>query len=174
MVNQELNRQLQRLQGLIESTFESTGDNIELQGHWGKYLCVLAAGFLENAISVIYIDLVSKSSAGHVASYASSMLGRIQNPKAAKFVETARAFKKSWGDDLSAFFSDNVEVKEAIDSIMSNRHQIAHGKNTDISLARVKDYLKNSVKALNFIEQQCGQDRTETSSSPDTTASVEA
>ena len=85
------------------------------------------------------------------------MLERIQNPKAEKFVETAGAFKKAWGEELSLFFKENAEVKEAIDSIMANRHRIAHGKNTSVSLAMVKEYLKNSVKALDFIERQCGQ-----------------
>ena len=156
MVNAELNRQLQGLQRLIESTSRSTADDIELQGHWGKYLCVLTAGFLENAISAIYIELASRSSAHHVASYAGRMLEKIQNPKAEKFVETAGAFNKSWGEELSLFFKENAEVKEAIDSIMANRHRIAHGKNTSVSLAMVKGYLKNSVKALDFIERQCG------------------
>lgn len=156
MVNRELNRQLQIIQCLIESTSLSTADNIELQGHWGKYLCVLAAGFLENAISVIYVELASRSSAPHVASYASRMLEKIKNPKAEKFVDTARAFNKSWGEELSVFFEENAEIKGAIDSIMTNRHLIVHGKNTSVSLAIVKEYLKNSVKALDFIERQCG------------------
>ncbi len=157
MMNRELNRQLQSIQCLIESTFLSTAEDIELQGHWGKYLCVLAAGFLENAIRAIYIDLASRSSAPHVASYARKMLEKIQNPKAEKFVETARAFNKSWGEDLNVFFEENAVIKGAIDSIMTNRHLIAHGKNTSVSLAMVKEYLKNSVKALDFIERQCGQ-----------------
>lgn len=157
MVNKELNRQLQSIQRLIESTSKSTADDIELQGHWGKYLCVLAAGFLENAISAIYIELASRSSSPHVASYAGRMLEKIKNPKSKMFIETAGAFNKSWGEELRDFFNEKPEIKEAIDSIMTNRHLIAHGKNTSVSLARVKEYLKNSVKALDFLERQCNQ-----------------
>jgi len=46
-------------------------------------------------------------------------------------------------------------VKDAIDSIMNNRNQIAHGKNQSISVAQVQDYLNRSVKAVEFIENQC-------------------
>ncbi len=69
MKNRELKKQLQRIKNLINSTSDSTDDNLELQGHWGRYLCVLGSGFLENAISEIYIEFVNKSSSPHVASF---------------------------------------------------------------------------------------------------------
>jgi len=52
--NKELSRQLQYIQSLIKTTDEATRGDISLQGHWGKYLCILVAGFLENAISEIH------------------------------------------------------------------------------------------------------------------------
>ena len=48
--------------------------------------------------------------------------------------------------------------KDAIDSIMSNRHLIAHGKDSTISLVRVSEYLKKSVEVVEFLEHQCGID----------------
>lgn len=154
MKNHKLYSQLQQICYLIESTREATGENIELQGHWGKYLCILVASFLENAISELYIDFVEKASSKPVADFASDHLRKVQNPKSTKFVETARAFKKEWAEELEKFFEQNNDKKEAIDSIMRNRHQIAHGKNTSISVSRVKDYLEKSVKVLEFIENQ--------------------
>lgn len=155
MKARELNRQFQQIKRLINSTTESTGDNIELQGHWGKYLCVLAAGFLENAISHIYIEFTSNSSSPQVSSFARNTLGKISNPKSSKFVEVAYSFNKEWGKQLEDYFESNPGIKDAIDSIMANRHQIAHGKSTSISVIRVNNYLKDSVKVLEFIEEQC-------------------
>ena len=37
---------------------------------------------------------------------------------------------------------------------MNNRHLIAHGKNSGISIAQIKGYLKYSVEVLDFIEVQ--------------------
>jgi hypothetical protein len=45
--------------------------------------------------------------------------------------------------------------KDAIDSIMANRHQIAHGKDVGITVARVKEYLEKVVEIVDFIEVQC-------------------
>ena len=52
--NRELAAQLDSLESLLDRTDEATGGDIELVGHWGRYLCVLTAGFLENALTEVY------------------------------------------------------------------------------------------------------------------------
>ena len=155
MNNLELTRQYQKIKSLIDNTHISTQGDVELQGHWGKYLCILVSGFLENAISAIYIDFVTNCSAPHVAQFTTRTLEKIQNPKTSKFVEIASSFKKEWGNDLEAFLSQDESRKNAIDSIMQNRHQIAHGKNTSISVQRVRDYFSKCIDVIEFIEKQC-------------------
>jgi len=156
MENVDLKRQYNKLLKLIDDTKLSTDGDLELQGHWGKYLCVLASGFLENAICAVYIDFVSGAAAPHVRQYALKNLEKIQNPKAKRFVDVAYQFKKEWGDNLALYFKKYPEHKDAIDSIINNRHQVAHGKTTNnISVHRVRDYLEKSVKVVEFIEGQC-------------------
>jgi hypothetical protein len=82
-------------------------------------------------------------------------LEQIQNPKSNKFIETARAFRKEWANDLEEFFRQQPTCKEAIDSIMNNRHLVAHGKYSSITVAQVKEYLKKSIAVIEFIEKQC-------------------
>jgi hypothetical protein len=127
---------------------------MEAQSHWAKYLCVLSAGFLENAIQEIYGLYCSNCANQNVASFVVKALARIQNPKTSAFLEVAGSFKEKWRYDLEKFIDDGGR-KEAINSIMSNRHLIAHGKDTSISLARIKEYLSKSVEVIEFIEDQC-------------------
>jgi hypothetical protein len=56
---------------------------------------------------------------------------------------------------LRTFLDGNFR-KEAIDTIMTNRHQIAHGRYSGITLARVDQYLSRTVEVAEFIEGQCG------------------
>jgi len=156
MHNKELARQLQILTSLVSKTSIATGGDIEMQSHWAKYLCVLSAGFLENALSEIYINFTRNVSPEPVANYASSVLSKIQNPNCTKFIDIATAFKPDWGKKLEDFVNDEGR-KEALDSIMANRHLIAHGKNSGITVARLKDYLDKSVQVIIFIENQCNQ-----------------
>ena len=84
------------------------------------------------------------------------MLESIYNPNATRYVETARAFDQRWASELEVFLDNDGAVrKSAIDSIMANRHQIAHGRNTSISVARVREYLDKAVEVIEFIEMQC-------------------
>jgi len=153
--NKKLSCQLRAIQSLINTTDKATQSNVNLQKHWGRYLCILAAGFLENAMREVYIDFVSKRSNLEISNFIHHVLNKISNPKSEKFKQTAGAFKQEWAQELEEFFKENSEVRDAIDSIMNNRNQIAHGKNQSISVVQVRDYLNRSVKAIEFIENQC-------------------
>jgi len=147
--------QKQRLDWLINEASNFQGDQLELQAHWARYLCVLAAGFLENALSEVYSRYAKASANAQVSNYVEAMLGKIQNPKSGKFLETARAFDRFWEKNLAEFIEADGR-KDAIDAIMANRHLIAHGKDSGISLVRVEEYLKKSIEVVEFIEAQCG------------------
>jgi len=161
MQHRELSRQLQRRHDLIQKTHSVSADDIELQSHWGRYLCVLVAGFLENALAQVYTQYVQNAAPAPIASFAAVALSRIQNPNAQRFVETARSFHEGWGNELEACMEQNGR-KEAIDSIMANRHRIAHGRDSGITVARVRAYLDRCVEVVEFIEAQC-QGRTDIS-----------
>src|SRR5689334_12013601 len=126
MRNRELSRQLQKLEWLIKETPAATAGQLELQAHWGRYLCVLVAGFLENALAEVYSEYVYRTGSKPLANFISKRLLSIQNPKSQRFIETAASFKDEWGKNLEAFLSEGGR-KEAIDGIMNHRHQIAHG-----------------------------------------------
>ena len=155
MRNSELTQQVDRLRALLDRAATMT-DDLELLGHWGRYLCVLVAGFLESALREIYTDRARRVSSPDVASFVATALKRVENPKASRFVEIASRFSKGWGDDLDGYLSeDNGHRRNAIDSIMANRNLIAHGRSADISVVRVRDYLKAIVQVVEFIEGQC-------------------
>ena len=154
MRNPNLSSQLQRLKGLFDKTGAACGSDFEMRSHWAKYLCVLCAGFLENAISEIYGEFAGRAASKPVANYAVSILSKIQNPNMHRFIETAHRFKSGWAADLEEFASINGR-REAINSIIANRHEIAHGRNSGITLAQVRGYLDKAVEVLEFIENQC-------------------
>ncbi len=153
----DITQRLQQLRQLIDRTSDAS-EGITLQGHWGRYLCVVAAGFLEHSLQTVYSEYAQRSASPNVARFVSKQLGRISNPKAERFLQTAGAFNREWRNELSDFLSDDPHLaKDAIDSIMNNRNNIAHGQLANITPARVRDYLDRSVKVLEFIETQCNR-----------------
>lgn len=155
MRNRDLIRELNRLRALINQTGLATED-IELQGHWGRYLCVVAAGFVENGLQTIYSEYAVNSASGPVARFVNSRLETVYNPNAQRFIDLAGSFNATWREELEEYFQrDDGSRKEALDSIMNNRNQIAHGKSVGITVHRVREYIERCVEVLEFVEDQC-------------------
>jgi hypothetical protein len=155
MRNLELRRQLDALNALIAKS-EDFGEDLELLGHWGRYLCVLAAGFLENALRELFANHVRQRADPQIARFAQKALERLTNPKADKFVTTAERFDPAWGRVLKDYLAeDDGRRKNAIDSLMANRNVIAHGRGAGISVSRVRAYLKDSVQVLGEPRRDC-------------------
>jgi len=158
MQNRDISIQIQRLESLIKRSTEATNENIELQGDWAKYLCVLAAGFLENSIKQIYSEFASRTVTTPVANFVSSSLSPIRSPRAQRFLNVSAAFSVIWRGELENYLNDDGRG-EAIDSIMRHRHLIAHGqyRNSNISMVRLKEYFAKAVEVMEFIDAQCGR-----------------
>jgi hypothetical protein len=156
MQNREIARQIQRICELQRRTSEACGENIEIQSDWAKYLCIIGAGLLENAIKELYSEYAAAQVSKPVANFVSATLDKIRNPKAQRFLEIAAAFNTNWKEELETFMQDQGRG-DAIDSIINNRHKIAHGqeRNSQVTVSQVKDWLSKVIEVLEFIENQC-------------------
>lgn len=154
-MNQEVARQVQRLRSLVSKVQEASDNDFDLQAHWARYLCILASGLVENGLKEIYSEFIKNKAAKPVADYAISYLSKLQNPKAEKVMELVGSFKQEWRAELETYLADDGR-KDAIDSIMNNRNQIAHGKDVGVTVVRVSSYLEKVVAVLEFIETRCG------------------
>lgn len=153
MRNRKIQVQHRHLDDLFKRSKIASGNDIYMLSHWARYLCVLTSGFLENAIIEIYGDFVDNAPKP-VANYARSQLSKIRNPNEQKFYEIAFSFNPSWAEDLRTFTDDSGR-KDAIDSIINVRHQVAHGRDTNITIARLQEYYRRAVEVVDFIEDQC-------------------
>ena len=77
-------REQQRLDNMFAKINEIqriSPDDLDLQAHWARYLCILVSGFLENSISTIYIEYTKKKATPQIASFVEKELEKFQNPK---------------------------------------------------------------------------------------------
>lgn len=150
MQNHNLRSQLAEIDRLLNIL---PTDN-EVQAHWGRYMCVMVAGFLENALQEVYKDFVRSSNDENVVRYASKQIARTTNPDGGRFLQTAREFNETWRNELRQFIARDGR-REAIDSIMKNRNSIAHGGQSVMSPRDVRMYLDKGIEVIDFIENQC-------------------
>jgi hypothetical protein len=151
--NANVSRQKQRIDDLFKRTEEATNGDANMQAHWARYLCVLVSGFVENALKEVYSDFIRRAASKPVVDYATHKLLSLNNPNAERICQLAGSFKKEWQEELTTFMQDGA--KEAVDSIMNNRNQIAHGGDVGITVVRTRDYFKMIVEVMEFIEAQC-------------------
>lgn len=152
MKNIEIVSRKQRLDNLFTSVAKLSED-FELQSHWARYLCVLVSGFLECSIRTLYAEYTRSKAAPYVANYVADQLKWFQNPKSEKIFELVRSFSSQWEEELKAYTEG--ERKDAIDSIVANRHLIAHGESVGITYARIQGYYERTLQVVEFIEGQC-------------------
>jgi len=143
-----------QLVSFIEKCANDHSLDVFMLGHLGRYSCVSAAGFVENSLGEVFVDFIKQGSRKQVANFAIDTLRKIQNPKSYRIVEVAGRFHESLGSELAIFLdADNKKRRDSIDSIMNNRHLIAHGKTSSITLSRVKAHLADVHDVIVFIEK---------------------
>ena len=153
MNNEELSRQLDKINHLVRQTLEP----LEITGHWAKYVCVIVSGFIENAHEELFSEYARHRSNPEVASFVARKLRGVLNPKDERFIETARSFDQELGLRVEVLLNDEQRpLGGSINSIMSNRHLIAHGRNSTISMSQVKRYLGDVVVFLESLETELG------------------
>ena len=153
MRNHEAIRHKKRLDNLFNQVLSFEREP-ELMSQWARYLCVLVSGFLETSICAIYGDYAKRQASPYVANFVKSELNSFQNPKMVKIIELTRAFNPLWADNLES--CTEGELKDAVDSVVANRHLIAHGKNVGITYVRIKNYYENIIRVVDLVENLCG------------------
>lgn len=154
MKNNEVIRAKQKLDKVFAKIDQLPKEDIELQAHWAKYLCILVSGFLENSVRSIYSEYAKKvSKSTKLTNFVESKLKDLQNPKMEKILQLTGSFSREWQSNLEK--ATEGELKDAINSIVANRNNIAHGEDSRITYARIKDYYEKAIKVINMIENQC-------------------
>lgn len=152
MRNREVSRYKQQLDDLFAKISALPNDS-EIQSHWARYLCIRVSGFLEVSIRSIYSQYAKDKSAPFVANYIEKQLASFQNPSMEKILRIAKSFNPSWADELEQCI--DIEIKDAIGSIIAIRNKVAHGENVGITYTKILAYYKNAVTLIELIEKQC-------------------
>jgi hypothetical protein len=122
------------------STPPVTAD-LELQAQIARFLCVLSSGFIEQAVIITLENYARLKSSPRIAEYVSSQLSRLQNAKFEDLLVLLGRFDREWREHIET--TTTPEVKAAIDSIVNNRNQIAHGRQVNISLGTFSQYYQH-------------------------------
>ena len=147
--NSELNSQYSKISSLINQAKQLEPDD-EMRSHLTKYICVLCSGFIENSVYHTFSDIAENScNPSVVLTYAKSQLYKIQNANSEKIRALAKSFNPDWHDTIRDFMQEENRAA-AINYILKDRHNIAHGRDSDITIGKLEGYL-NSMNLKNYL-----------------------
>jgi hypothetical protein len=141
-----------RLEALFTKVDKLPEDDFQLLAHWAAYLCVLTSGFLEIGLRSVLLEYASAAASPNVARYVDRQLGRVQNPNMEVVLQITRSFSEEWAKSLEV--ATTGEIAASVNSVIANRHRIAHGGNVDLTLARMKTYFRDTVRMLELLNAE--------------------
>jgi hypothetical protein len=147
-----IHRQKQRIDELFKAASLLT--DVELQSHWSRYLCVLVSGFLENSVELCLSEYCRRVSNATVSNFVSVKLRGFQNPKMGAILELFGSFNPDWRTQLEA--ATQGQLSDSVNSIVGNRHKIAHGESVSLSMGTLTAYYKDAASVIEILQRTCG------------------
>jgi hypothetical protein len=141
-----------RIENLLDRADAAALVDGELASSLARFACVLTSGYLEVSVRVLVGAWCCDKAHPHVHAYVGRQLDWFSNPKLGKILDLLSHFSAPWRDGLEAALTD--EEKDAINSVVSNRHHIAHGRNVGLSPVPMRRYLvacKSAVRRLDNV-----------------------
>lgn len=142
------------IDSLLRRARELHHDN-ELQSHLVRYICILTSGYLEIAIRSTYARYAQRAAPQRIAHFVHRSVVRFQNPNMERILDITGRFSKEWRKQLQV--ATEGELKDAVDSIVANRNNIAHGGGVGLSYHQMKDYYNRASRVVSIIEQMCDE-----------------
>ncbi len=134
-------REVSRLRQRLDATFKRVNvvdQDAELQADFSKYLCVLVSGFLEKAVSALIVDHARRTGAPSLGRFVHQRTKNLANTNSQKLINLMGDFDPNWRTSLEALLID--DLKDAVDSVVNLRNQIAHGESVGVTYQTVADY----------------------------------
>lgn len=109
-----------------------------VKAHLTRYLCIRTSGFLEVVTRYLIANLCDGTSPRTVQNYVQNKVKYITNLNYSKMKDLLAEFNTEWCDEFVKRVSD--KQKAALNSVVANRNNIAHGNQDNTSFNDMKEY----------------------------------
>lgn len=118
-----------------------------------EIMTIWASSYLEVAFRDTLRAHARQKASPDVAQFVDSRLKRTRNPNLENLLQLAGAFNPSWRKVLEDVSSG--VVGDSINSIVSLRHQVAHGRSGSLSVARIVQYFEEARTLPRKLSELC-------------------
>ncbi len=123
----------------------------EMQATFAKYICVRLGGFMETSLKESIQNFVeARKSHSVISSYIKTRLQDITNLNAEKIERVLKSFSDDWCREFKKRSTD--EMRMSLGSVYTNRNDIAHGGNNNVSLTNLKNDYANLKSVASLLD----------------------
>ena len=122
-----------------------------IQAELCKYCCILASAAIDVCIEDCLLEYSERGRDQRILTYIKKQIARARNPTVATLCVMLESFDQSWRNGLEIYASDTV--RSDIGSIVHNRNEIAHGRNSTITFGRLLPWIKTAKNVCDEIER---------------------
>lgn len=147
-------RESQQLESAIDSVFEDANAAVlsaATIARLAQLVTVWASGYLEATCREVIIDYTRGRADPTIVNYVSRTLQRFHNPNWENLYGLMRNLDEIAAEKLMRFADG--QIKASVNSIVTNRHRIAHGRSTQMSMAQVKGYFGDARQLAQKMRQ---------------------
>lgn len=123
----------------------------EIQAYLSKLLCIRASGLLESSVKNLISEYVSGSSPKPIESFVSKSIKNLTNLRDEKLITSLRSFSDDWANELVKQITD--EQRSALNSVITNRNNIAHGENDNITFTSMQMYYFKVKEVIEILKR---------------------
>jgi len=154
-----MNIEILKRQTRIDSLLNKVNDlnkkdsvDIELIAEFTKYLCVLISGHLEKSIYIILLTYIDQRTNQQVTKFINNKLKKFTNASIGKIEDLLESFNNDWKSELQ-LYPEYFEMKGNINSLVKDRHAVAHGQTLSLGISKLSNYYKYTKKIIIEIER---------------------
>lgn len=148
-----LYRHRQKIDYLFKNVPTDSSGAFEIQAHWARYVCVAIYGYIENGVQELLRGYASERCPLEIMNYVSSQLYYFQNATVENITRLLASFDKGWESSLSSFMTD--ERRAAVNSIVGNRHRIAHGLDVSVTIHQLAQWYPKINEVIDHLLGLC-------------------
>lgn len=141
---------IKRHKSRIDAAFDRVDrlppDELRLRSHFAEYLTVLVYGYLEQSVKRLLMTYVDDKAAPPVARYTNRRLERTRSMKYNNLIELLTDFDPQWRIEFENVIKERS--RRAIDTVTNNRHRIAHGQSTSMTVVAIKREYEQIKKVI--------------------------
>ena len=127
-------------------------DDEEIKSLLLKLFCVRLSGLVELYLKNRISDYSKGKVPKEINRYLTVKFKDITNLKTNKLCEILSNFSVQWADDFKNYVDLHEQTKTSLDSLIAQRHNIAHGQPSTINQSSMNQYYADIKNIINYLD----------------------